>query len=150
MELKPGMTAAAEIELDRRTGVVRVPNTAIRFRPTTAMFAALGQPEPAPPSGAPEDAGADRVVRVSARPAGAAAGTRGRVWVLENGALREVAVRLGLADGTYTEVLGDSLAVGATIVTSISVGTADTTTTAAPAPSGAIFGTSGGGGRGRS
>lgn len=49
--LKPGMTANVTIEIARRTGVLRVPNAALRFRPTNDMFAALGQPPPAAPSG---------------------------------------------------------------------------------------------------
>src|SRR5918994_735921 len=49
LKLKPGMTANVNIEIARRSNVVRVPNTALRFRPTAEIFAALGQ-EP-PPGG---------------------------------------------------------------------------------------------------
>ncbi|MCC7241308.1 MAG: efflux RND transporter periplasmic adaptor subunit [Acidobacteria bacterium] len=47
LRLKPGMTATVKIEVARRTDVLRVPNLALRFRPTTEMFAALNQPVPA-------------------------------------------------------------------------------------------------------
>jgi HlyD family secretion protein len=46
LQLKPGMTANVNIEIARRSNVVRVPNTALRFRPTTEMFTALGQTPP--------------------------------------------------------------------------------------------------------
>jgi HlyD family secretion protein len=49
LKLKPGMTANVNIEIARRSNVIRVPNTALRFRPTAEVFAALGQ-EP-PPGG---------------------------------------------------------------------------------------------------
>jgi HlyD family secretion protein len=46
LKLKPGMTANVSIEIARRDNVLRVPNAATRFRPTTEMFAALNQPVP--------------------------------------------------------------------------------------------------------
>ena len=46
LKLKPGMTATVTLEVARRENVLRVPNSALRFRPTPDMFAALGQPVP--------------------------------------------------------------------------------------------------------
>jgi len=46
MKLKPGMTANVKVEIAKRTGVLRVPNAALRFRPTAEMFAALNQAVP--------------------------------------------------------------------------------------------------------
>jgi HlyD family secretion protein len=46
LKLKPGMTANVNIEIARRTNVLRVPNGALRFRPTAETFAALGQTPP--------------------------------------------------------------------------------------------------------
>ena len=48
LKLKPGMTATATIEIARRTDVLRVPNVALRFRPTSETFMALNQPAPEP------------------------------------------------------------------------------------------------------
>ena len=45
-KLKPGMTANVTIEIARRNDVVRVPNAALRFRPTADTFAALNQEVP--------------------------------------------------------------------------------------------------------
>ena len=46
LALKPGMTATVTLEIARRDDVVRIPNAALRFRPTPQMFAALNQPVP--------------------------------------------------------------------------------------------------------
>ena len=46
LKLKPGMTANVNIEIARRENVLRIPNTALRFRPTTEIFTALGQTPP--------------------------------------------------------------------------------------------------------
>ncbi len=46
LRLKPGMTANVQIQIAHRANVLRVPNMALRFRPTTDIFAALGQEPP--------------------------------------------------------------------------------------------------------
>ena len=46
LKLKPGMTANVTIEIAKRTDVLRVPNAALRFRPTADTFAAFNQPVP--------------------------------------------------------------------------------------------------------
>ena len=46
LRLKPGMTATITLEVARSENVLRIPNAALRFRPTTEMFALLNQPVP--------------------------------------------------------------------------------------------------------
>jgi len=46
LKLKPGMTANLRVQIARRADVLRVPNAALRFRPTAEMFTALNQPVP--------------------------------------------------------------------------------------------------------
>src|SRR5215831_3610594 len=46
LKLKPGMTANVTIQIARRDNVLRIPNAAIRFRPTKDMFDALNQAMP--------------------------------------------------------------------------------------------------------
>src|SRR5438552_6856623 len=46
LKLKPGMTANVKVEIAKRTDVMRVPNAALRFRPTNDMFVALNQTVP--------------------------------------------------------------------------------------------------------
>ena len=46
LKLKPGMTANVKIEIAKRTNALRIPNAALRFRPTNEIFAALEQTPP--------------------------------------------------------------------------------------------------------
>ena len=46
----------------------------------------------------------------------------GRVWVQDGGALKPVDVRLGLTDGTSTELAGGTLAEGAEVVVGLAAG----------------------------
>ncbi len=46
LRLKPGMTANLKVQVNRRADALRVPNTALRFRPTPDMFASLNEPVP--------------------------------------------------------------------------------------------------------
>jgi HlyD family secretion protein len=62
----------------------------------------------------------------------------GRVWVLEGGEPKPIAVRLGLSDGTSTELVQSPLAEGAEVI----VGTADSRAKSEPAgglPRGRFF-----------
>ncbi len=192
LKLKPGMTATVTLEIARSEDVLRVPNAALRFRPTPDMFAALNQPVPeilqrggggagggqnrasgggrgrggfgggaggagfADMSEAERQAMRERMQNMTpdqraeffaarggavggGRQGGAGGGplrranpnttavptfesgastidalfapleiveTAGRVWVLENGQLTPVDVRLGVTDGTATELIG--------------------------------------------
>lgn len=46
LKLKPGMTANVKIEIAKRTNALRIPNAALRFRPTDEIYAALHQTPP--------------------------------------------------------------------------------------------------------
>ncbi len=48
LRLKPGMTANVNVEISRASNVLRVPNSALRFRPSNEVFAAFGQTPPEP------------------------------------------------------------------------------------------------------
>jgi len=186
LKLKPGMTATVTLEIARSDNTLRVPNAALRFRPTPDMFAVLNQPVPE----ILRRGGGDRGGREAGRGAGGERGsggpgggfanmsdadrtamrermqnmtpeqraeffagrgggrggdrggaggprrrgnqnseavatvdrgattidalfaplevteTTGRVWALDEGVLRPVVVRLGVTDGTATELLG--------------------------------------------
>jgi HlyD family secretion protein len=75
-----------------------------------------------------------RYAEIAAEFAGRAGGgqtTRGRVWVLENNKPRGIEVRVGLSDGTMTEVSGDGITEGLEVIVGQQGGTA------APAQKGA-------------
>jgi HlyD family secretion protein len=126
LKLKPGMTAAVTIETARADGVMKVPNAALRFRPSDEVFDALDQRAPERLQPTRQDRG------------------RASVWVLEQGALTRVAVEPGINDGTQTAVVSSELKPGSRVVTGFSGPAA---TPAAPATSPLI--PAGRGGRGR-
>src|SRR5512139_1554372 len=99
------MTGRLTIQAARRENVLRVPGAALEFVPSPETFAALGQEVP------PELATA-LAVRSHRRE-----GSQGVIWVLDGRKLRGERARLGLSDGTYTEVSGSGLRAGATVVT---------------------------------
>ncbi len=76
LRLKPGMTASMRIEVSRRDNVMRIPNAALRFRPSNDMYSALKQ-EPPTPAGRTGGAGrgANGATTPGATTPGAAAAT---------------------------------------------------------------------------
>ena len=123
LRLKPGMTANVNIETASAKDVLKVPNAALRFRPTAAngtrkAAAPEATPPPPPDGGAPGGEGASKK---SSAVTGRAQGSQPSVWVLEakkgaRGTLKRVPVMVGLTDGTWTEVSGD-LSEGEAVVT---------------------------------
>lgn len=99
LELKPGMTANVTVEVSRRDNALRVPNAALRFRPSDEVLEALGlQPAQATP------------------PKGAAV-----VWQQSGGTIQAVPVRVGASDGVNTELVDGALPEGATLVTRVAL-----------------------------
>ena len=198
LKLKPGMTANVKIEIAKRTSALRIPNAALRFRPTGEIFAALNQtppPEMTPasarvPSGEPRrspaesasgreggrgpggggrggpefqarqlerfktmspeeqqqflarmkerggDTAAFEAAMAPAKTARAAetsqaqtidalfaplpaVESRGRTWLFVDGQLKPVNLRLGISDGTFTEVLSEELQENMEVVTGV-------------------------------
>jgi HlyD family secretion protein len=85
--LKPGMTANLKIQIERREDAIRVPNAAIRFRPTNDMFAALNQP--VPPEAAARGGRGGNGANGGGRNAGAAGGGQAAPAVAANSASGE-------------------------------------------------------------
>jgi HlyD family secretion protein len=124
LKLKPGMTAAVTFVSASREDALRVPNAALRFRPTPDVIARLkGQ-----------TAGKGMRARPSADGAGAPAATTGPraggrpamrepnvrvIWVMHDDKAREVTIRTGISDGTVTEVLDGALAKDDKVVTDV-------------------------------
>jgi HlyD family secretion protein len=114
--LRPGMTAAATIVSTERTGVLLVPNTALRFTPTQEAAATA--------AAAPNSGGGvvSKLVPRMPRPGGRkTAGGSGlaakQVWILKDGQAVAVAVTPGISDGRMTEVTGEGLQEGVAVIT---------------------------------
>ena len=86
LKLKPGMTANVSIIVSSKKDVLRVPNTALRFRPSEK-----------------------RDVNEKKEKG------RG-VWVLEKKLPKRIAVTTGMSDGTYTELLSGEIREGQEII----------------------------------
>jgi HlyD family secretion protein len=116
LALLPGMTANLQIVTDERDDALRVPNAALRFRPAGATPAPSG---PAPVVAAEvRPAGRGREGARDDRARAAKAGQPGRVFVLgSDGQPQEVALRLGITDGGFTEVVSGDLPEGAAVIT---------------------------------
>lgn len=116
LSLRPGMTAAATIVATERTGVLLIPNTALRFKPSTAGAGAAAASSSGgfvsrlmprmPRTGAPRTAGTS----------GSGAAER-QIWVLKNGQAEAMAVEAGISDGRVTEVSGPDLREGLPVIT---------------------------------
>ena len=97
LKLKPGMTANVSVIVAHRDDAVKVPNSALRFRPPEALEAAAATPvRTTPGSGPPRPGG------------GRPGGPRGErtIYVLPPGAAKPepATVKLGISDGVATEV----------------------------------------------
>ncbi|MCB1347969.1 MAG: efflux RND transporter periplasmic adaptor subunit, partial [Maritimibacter sp.] len=118
-KLLPGMTAVADITVAEATGVLTVPNAALRYVHSTPTAAAatddtteetgsgrnsgfLGMIMPGPPG---QDA------TPSARADGSS------IWVLRDGQPVRIEVTTGATDGSRTEVAGEGLAEGDQVIT---------------------------------
>ena len=183
LRLKPGMTATVTLEIARRNDAVRIPNAALRFRPTDDMFVALNLPVPEQPEvgrsdgrgGRPEgrrqmmerfqnmseeerttmreqlggspgqaEVGEQANVGGRRRPRPVATDaipatergattidalfgplpvtvTRGQVWLYAGGDVKPTALRLGITDGAFTELLDPAIPPGTELITNISL-----------------------------
>lgn len=114
LSLRPGMTAAATITSTERTGVLLVPNTALRFSPAQTG----GNGAAAASNGSFVSKLMPRMPRTGARRATDGAATAARqVWVLKDGQAVAVTVKPGISDGRMTEVSSDELQEGMAVIT---------------------------------
>jgi HlyD family secretion protein len=87
LKLKPGMTANLSIIVSSKKDVLRISNTALRFRPPSEK----------------KDVTAKK-------------GKGSGIWVLENNKPKRIAITTGISDGTYTELLPGEIKEGQEII----------------------------------
>jgi HlyD family secretion protein len=103
LNLLPGMTANVRVVTAQKDAVLKVPNAALRFKP----------PQPADE---PKAANV-RTERAAKGPGEPGKGRGGKVWLPgSNGQPKAVEVRLGITDGTATELLSEEPAEGAQVI----------------------------------
>jgi HlyD family secretion protein len=117
LSLRPGMTAAATIVATERNDVLLVPNTALRFSPTTtdATAARSGSSSTVLSTLMPRMP-RSTTPRRATETNGGAPGLR-QIWVLKDGQAVAQEVKTGISDGRHTEVTGEGLAEGLAIIT---------------------------------
>jgi len=110
--LRPGMTATANIVINKIENSVLIPNAALRFNPPAKDNEALSGssgiigklfPRPRrPQTKQKKESKADR--------------KKSKVWTLKDGQLAEVPVMIGESDGIMTEVTGGGIEPGMKVV----------------------------------
>jgi HlyD family secretion protein len=106
--LRPGMTATAEIAVERINEGLLVPNAALRFTPSVAQRLE------------PEETDEGLMGGLIPRPKASANHQRGkipRVWALRDGAAVPVDLELGPSDGMWTVVSEGEITAGEVVVT---------------------------------
>jgi HlyD family secretion protein len=106
LTLRPGMTASVAIQAASGRDRLLVPSAALRFKPYEELFSLLRQPVPRGYDKSSASKGTD---------------TR-RLWVLSGGRLKLIAVQLGIAGETSTEVASAALRPGDQVVTNAIAG----------------------------
>ena len=103
--LRPGMTAVVVLRGSRRERTVRIPNSALVFRPPPEVLHALGEVEPTLPDSATHGREGGRAPN--------------EVWEFDGQQFTPIGVRAGLADDGWTELLSGSIRPGDALVTSV-------------------------------
>ncbi len=157
LKLKPGMTANVTFVNAEKNDVLRVPNSALRFRPPAELArAATSSANPATSdSAAPAGSSADRPRRQRGQgegqgpPDGARRGGPKEdsdvrtVWVLSGIEPHPVKIHVGITDGSLTEVTDGELSSGDALITEVTGLESDnkppsTTPPGAPQPGGGL------------
>jgi HlyD family secretion protein len=124
--LKPGMTANVQFFVNRKEGVLKIANAALRFRPPE------DKPQPQPASEGQDNAqrpnaggsagarGGDRGRAGGQGQRGGGRGREGTVYVVRGQKATPVRIRLGITDGTSTEVAAGDIKEGEEIVVAMS------------------------------
>lgn len=106
VKLFPGMTANVNILTAKQDGVLKVPNAALRFRPTADVLTKNSLPPPKP--GTPQ------------------------IYVLAGNKLKAVPIKTGISDGKFTAVSSKDLKAGDTVVIRATASAAPTAPVSAP------------------
>jgi HlyD family secretion protein len=125
LKLRPGMTANVNFVFANREDVLRIPNAALRYRPSAEVLAALGldAKKMRGTDGAGESSmRSGKGDRAGKREPGGSASSdetpdRRAVWKLFGGVPQMVRIKTGTTDGTKTEVVDGPLAENDQVIT---------------------------------
>jgi HlyD family secretion protein len=155
LKLKPGMTANVTFVFAEKNDALRIPNAALRFRPSADLARAAASAGPSAPSAvsaAPSAnlpaSGTERRQGGGSREGAPQGGPRGSkeepdiktVWVLAGLEPRAARIRTGISDGTMTELTEGEVHEGDALITEVTGGEADTKAPSTTPPGGAAPG----------
>ncbi len=123
LKLLPGMTPTLCFQIEKHTGVLKIPNAALRFDPKPELVRACDRSllESADSDGL-EKPDADSPKAAAAADGGSAPEPARKpqyVWVADGGLLSAVKVVTGLSDGQFTELVSGNLSEGQLLVTAM-------------------------------
>jgi HlyD family secretion protein len=119
LKLRPGMTANTTVVYADRQDVLKVPNAALRFRPTPEMLAALGRTSASPGRVAGRDGGAGGGGGGAGRGGAGGNGPGRTLWVVLDGRPTPMPVTIGVSDGTFTEIASGAVSAGDAVLTGV-------------------------------
>ena len=137
LKLKPGMTANVTFVYAEKRDVLRVPNAAMRFKPPAELLAPTAPSGGAaaakrPAGAAPSGASASGTSGAPSATSGASARRGGhksplqsderQVWALRGDRPTPVNIKIGVSDGTQSEVVEGDLKEGDEVITDIASG----------------------------
>jgi HlyD family secretion protein len=114
LKLKPGMTANVTFVWAEKSDVLKVPNAAMRFKPPEVANAAASPSGTAsaavrPPGGGPGGAHKHEHGQSDKR----------QIWVLRNQVAAQVPIRVGISDGSVTEIVEGDVHEGEQVITDL-------------------------------
>jgi len=121
LKLKPGMTANVTFVYAEKDDVLRMPNSALRFRPPPALLGdgkgggAGGRPGGAGAPGASGGTGGQRPGGAGGRPGDAP--ERRTIWTLNDDKPEAKKIKTGISDGSFTEVVEGDVKAGELVIT---------------------------------
>jgi HlyD family secretion protein len=110
LKLKPGMTANVTFVYAQADDVLRIPNAALRFRPTPQLLAWIGGGRPSTPASSAAGGPPAREAEEA---------NRRTIWALHAGVPAPTTIETGITDGTVTQVVAGDLRVGERVVIDI-------------------------------
>lgn len=137
--LKPGMTANLTITIDERNNVLKVPNSALRFRPQNANASgnAGGQGQGRRRQQGDNAQGGGNDSNFAPASAPVLPGQTRIVWVMgQDGKPQPRRIKVGLSDGASTEVVEGNLNEGDMVITGQTVSGSESTSTQQNRPPG--------------
>lgn len=106
--LLPYLTANVQFECERKTNVLLVPSSSLRWRPRPDQIAPEFRDQYASKSGRSKDS--------TVKPLDEAHSREGMVWIEDKPYVRPVSVKIGINDGQSTQIVGGDLKEGQSVV----------------------------------